>query len=193
MQKKFVGVCIAFILTSTVTKGASVDEPEGLSIAFNRQAYLEATVIEPEASNVSAIHTKAINITGSLVTFVNCGSQYAIWSQFPQVIRYALTDLDTYTVYQSVDNELSISWQGNSVYERYAKKPCDQLVTKNFSVNLQDVYFIDPPKNRNKNKTTGNTKSINVEISNFTLQAYYLAYKSKPLLFNETPLTLKGY
>ena len=113
-----------------------MDKYQGLKIEFNRYMYKESTEIE---------------ISGALSVFVNCGSQYAIWSQFPSVIRYTVTDLDSKAVYQSVDNELSISLNGNNIYDEYAGKPCNKIVEENFSIKLADVYFIDPPKKEIRN------------------------------------------
>lgn len=65
--------------------------------------------------------TKTIIVNGVLSIFVNCGSQYALWYQFPRVIKYALKDLDSGNVYNSESNALSTSHDGNQIHEQYAK------------------------------------------------------------------------
>lgn len=86
-------------------------------------------------------------VRGELSTFVNCGSQYATWRQFPRVIRYKVIDLESNIVYTSIDMVLSISESGNEIFEHYGKEPCNQIVSKDFSVYLNEIYFQNAPKN----------------------------------------------
>lgn len=156
-------VSLIFIFCSLLARAEMMDEYQGLKIQFDESSYKE---------------TNEIKIHGALSTFTNCGSQYAIWYQFPSAIRYTLKDLDSGKTYQSIDNELSISWDGNDVYEEYAKKPCNQIIEEKFSVSLKDIYFIDPTIK---------------EIKNFELTAYYAGHQSSPLVFKRKPLVLKGF
>jgi len=110
------------------------DIPPGLHISFDGNA-----------------DRAKIEIHGTYSVFVNCGSQYAIWYQFPSAIRYTIKDLDSGNVYLSIDNELSISQSGNQVYDEYSKKECGKVVAENFSITLSDIYFINPPKQPLKN------------------------------------------
>ncbi len=113
-----------------------------------------------------------------LSTFVNCGSQYATWRQFPMAIQYKIIDLDTNKVYTSIDMMLSISESGNEIFERYRKEPCNQVVSKKFSVSLDEIYFQNRPKNA---------------ILNFELQAEYAGYKSNKLKFLKAPFNIKSF
>jgi hypothetical protein len=36
------------------------------------------------------------------------------------------------------------------IYEAYSKKECDKVVAENFSMVLNDIYFISPPKRPQK-------------------------------------------
>ena len=119
-----------------------------------------------------------IEINGELSTFVKCGSQYAIWYQFPEIIMYTLKDLTTGKTFVSSDNELSISWDGNDIYDEYAEKPCNKIITEKISVSLNSIYFDDPPK---------------TPIVNFELQAHYLNHSSDPLIIKNSKVILSGF
>lgn len=131
----------------------NLSNAHGLSIWFDNSTYEER---------------KDIVIHGNLSTFVNCGSQYAIWHQFPEAIKFTLQNLDSGEVYFSGGGELSISWDGNQVYEAYAKEPCNEVVSKFFSISLNSIYFRDLPKNT---------------VKNFKLQAEYVGHTSNSLSF----------
>ncbi len=92
-----------------------------------------------------------IIISGSYSIFVNCGSQYAIWHQFPAAIHYTIKDMDSGEVYTSINNELSISPSDNQIYDDYAKRECGKIVTEKFSIVLTDIYFLSPPVDAIKN------------------------------------------
>lgn len=117
-------------------------------------------------------------VQGELSIFVNCGSQYSIWRQFPEAIQYKIIDLESNRVYTSIDMMLSISESGNEIFERYRKEPCNQIVSKDFSVYLNEIYFQDAPKNG---------------IVNFELQAEYAGHKSNVLKFLNTPFQIKSF
>ena len=117
-------------------------------------------------------------VHGELSTFVNCGSQYATWRQFPRAIQYKVIDLESNKVYTSIDMMLSISENGNEIFDRYGKEPCNQIVSKKFSVNLNEIYFQDSSKS---------------EIVNFELQAEYVGHKSNILKFVNTPFQIKSF
>ncbi len=119
-----------------------------------------------------------IIINGELSIFVNCGSQYAIWYQFPETIQYTLKNIDTEDIFRSIDNERSISWNGNEVYDHYAKEPCNKIVTQRFSVFLKNIYFINPPEN---------------PIENFELTASYLGETSNSWTVNHVSVILTGF
>jgi hypothetical protein len=121
---------------------------------------------------------KQIHIRGSFSLFVNCGSQYAIWGQFPQSLTYKIKNLDSDVVYQSINRELSISWNGNDVYENYAQQPCNQIVTQEFSENLQDIPFIDAGKEA---------------LNNFAVQVEYMNFVSDWLVVKGKMLDLKKF
>ncbi len=136
---------------------------EGLKLEFDKNSYME---------------TKEIRIHGALSMFINCGSQYAIWHQFPNSIRYILKDLDSGEIYQSVNMELSISWDGNDIYEQYSKEPCDKIIEKEYSILLNDIYFIDSPKKI---------------IKNFELNSNFMNFVSNILSFKDIPVEINGF
>lgn len=138
-------------------------EDQGLKITFDQASYNE---------------TKSIEVQGILSTFVNCGSQYATWRQFPGAINYTLKNLDTGDIYNSVDMMLSISESGNDIYDRYSKEPCNTIVSKDFSVVLNHIFF---------------QKMSKTKVFNFELQAEYAGHKSNILIFKKIPLHIKGY
>lgn len=116
-------------------------------------------------------------IKGVLATFVNCGSQYAIWHQFPAGVRFRLTDLETGRVHESPNREMSISWNGNQVYEHYRKAPCDSVVRQDFSLSLAEVF---PPGD------------APVSVRHFSLQAEYVGHRSNTLHFRDTLVRLRA-
>jgi len=120
---------------------------------------------------------QGVKISGALSMFVNCGSQYSTWNQFPETILFVLKDLDTGNIYESNNTELSISWDGNNVYEMYAQEPCDKIVTKEFLLTVTSIYFNHPPK---------------TEVSNFELKASYLGFSSNIVLIKNTSLVLNS-
>ena len=130
--------------------------PQGLIISFDE-----------------SVDQTQIEIHGTYTTFVNCGSQYAIWHQFPSAIRYAIKDLDSGEIYLSINNELSISPSDNQIYEAYSKKECGKVVSESFSVVLNDIYFVSSPKTPIKNLEIScsyyNTPSNSVKILNASL------------------------
>ena len=133
-----------------------VEIPQGLVISFDGN-----------------VQRTQIEIHGTYNTFVNCGSQYAIWHQFPSAIRYAIKDIDSGEIYMSINNELSISPSGNQIYEAYSKKECGKVVSESFSMILSDIYFVSPPKTPIKNLEIScsyyNTRSNAVKILNTSL------------------------
>jgi len=131
--------------------------------------------IKIEASTSDA--EQGVKISGALSVFVNCGSQYAIWHQFPEIISYTLKDLDSGHVYESNYAELSISWGGDTVHEMYAKEPCNKIVSKEFSVLLTGIFLNQPPEN---------------EIFNFELKASYMGFSSNTVVIKNTPLILNS-
>lgn len=122
--------------------------------------------------------TQGIYLSGSFSVFVNCGSQYAIWGQFPQVINYKLKDLESGVIYTSINREMSISWNGNSVYEEYSHKPCNQIISEEFVENLQDLYFTHSPKH---------------SITRYSVQADYMGFVSDWLTIENKPIRLKSF
>ena len=144
-------------------KAEIIDESQALILKFNHDFY--------EVD-------KGMVFDGSLSIFVNCGSQYATWYQFPSSIAYLIKDLDTDIIYKSENSERSISHSGNRIYDIYSKKPCNQIVTKEFHVKLKDIYF---------------SPSVTKVITNFELTAFYYNKKSNSLIFNDTPLNLKSW
>jgi len=88
-----------------------VEIPQGLVISFDGN-----------------VQRTRIEIHGTYSTFVNCGSQYATWHQFPSAICYAIRDLDSGEIYLSINNELSISPSGKSdlrgLFEKRVWKSC---------------------------------------------------------------------
>ena len=118
-----------------------------------------------------------IQINGQLSIFVNPGSQYAIWSQFPDSVLYTLKDLDNGETYESHDTELSISWDGNGVYDMYSDRPCNRIITEEFSTLLTDINFRNPPK---------------TPLVNFELQASYLGHSSNSVTINNASVSLSS-
>jgi hypothetical protein len=137
---------------------------------MNNLQEMNIVVLDPEVG-------QGIKIGGTLSVFVKCGSQYAIWEQFPANIPFVLKDLDTDNVYESNYIELSISWDGNNVYEEYAEEPCDQVVSKDFTLTLTSVYLTSPPK---------------TEVSNFELKAVYSGFSSNTLVIKGEPIILNS-
>ncbi len=121
---------------------------------------------------------QAIYLSGKFSVFVNCGSQYAIWGQFPQVINYKVKDLDSGTIYTSINREMSISWNGNSVYEEYSRQPCNQIVSEVFVEDLQNLYFRE-----------GAEKSP----SRYAMQAGFMEFYSEWLTIENKPIKLKTF
>jgi REP element-mobilizing transposase RayT len=154
---------LATIMFSLIAKAENMSASEEFKIQFDESKYAD---------------TKEFVIHGAFTTFVNCGSQYAIWFQFPDAVRYTLKDLDSGEVYQSINRELSISRDGNQVYDEYAKTPCNKVIEKEFSVALSDVYFMNSPKKA---------------IKNFELHADYAGHKSNTILFKVRPFFLKEF
>jgi hypothetical protein len=167
MTKDIFKMVIIFLFTSITMNSSQADQTtenvEGLTIQLDESLYQQ---------------DKQIHIKGVFGIFVNCGSQYAIWGQFPQVIRYKLKDLDSGIVYQSINRELSISWNGNSVYEEYAQKPCNKIVTEYFSESLQEIYFENKPQ---------------TSIKNYMLQAEYMNFVSEWVSIENKPIQLKSF
>jgi len=133
-----------------------------------------------QGMNLVVLNSEAgqgIKIGGTLSVFVKCGSQYATWNQFPADIPFVLKDLDTGNVYESNYIELSISWDGNNVYEEYAKEPCNQVVTKDFTLTLTSIEFTSPPK---------------TEVSNFELKAEYSEFTSNTIVIKGEPIVLNS-
>ncbi|MBU2862472.1 hypothetical protein KO489_01300 [Reinekea forsetii] len=119
-----------------------------------------------------------LKISGEFSIFVNCGSQYAIWDQFPDTVEYSIKDLDSGEVFKSVSEKLSISWDGNDIYEHYSNEPCDQVVTKAFSATITDINFLTAPS-----KT----------LTNVELYARYEGIQSNMLSVKNFPLALKRF
>lgn len=138
-----------------------MEEPQGLTIRFDENWYKKE---------------KEIKIDGVLSTFINCGSQYAILYQFPRGIRFMIKDLHTGKVYKSLNPEISYTHHGNQIYDRYSKMPCNKVVSEEFSIKLESIYFSEPPEN---------------VISNFELTAEY-SHESNKLTIKNTPIVLKG-
>ncbi len=126
----------------------------------------------------ASVDQDKVKISGRFSTFVTCGSQYATWFQFPQTIMYSIKDLKTGTVYESINNELSISWDGNSVYEEYSTEPCDQIVNEDFSVFVEDIYFINVPEDR---------------LEDVEITAKYFGYTSNSIYVKGSNLKLRGF
>lgn len=151
-------IIISFLILLLTLNGLNagakeVIKDQGFNIEFDQALYNE---------------TKVINLQGSLSTFVNCGSQYATWRQFPRAVNYTIKNLDTNEIYNSIDMQLSISEEGNYIFDKYAKEPCDTVVSKDFFASLDDIYFEKAPK---------------ANILNFELQTEYAGHKSNVLIF----------
>lgn len=127
---------------------------------------------------ISSGEPKNIIIRGVLSTFVNCGSQYATWRQFPRAIRYTVKNLANADIYNSINMELSISESGNDIFDFYSKEPCDTVVSKDFSVSLNNIYFEKAPK---------------AEIYKFELQAEYAGHRSNTVTLKDIPISLKTF
>lgn len=156
--------CACFLALSGFGLGANeMNNDQGLKIVFDQELYNE---------------TKNFRVQGVLSTFVNCGSQYATWRQFPQAIQYKLINLVSGDIYISIDGTLSISESGNKIYDYYSKQPCNQVVSQDFFVDLNQIYFQNAPKS---------------EILNFELQAEYVGHKSNILKFTKKPFHITSF
>lgn len=158
---------IMFVFMSIAMNSSQADQPteniEGLTIQLDESLYQQE---------------KQIHIKGIFGIFVNCGSQYAIWGQFPQVINYKVKDLDSGAIYISINREMSISWSGNSVYEEFSRKPCNEIVSEAFEEDLQNLYFKEVPE-----KT----------IYRYAVQAEYMKFVSDWLTIENKPIKLKTF
>lgn len=163
MNNRFILLTLLLGFNMSSLQAKPTENGEGLTIELDEFLYQQE---------------KQIYIKGVFGIFVNCGSQYAIWGQFPQVIRYKLKDLDSGIVYQSINRELSISWNGNQVYEEYAKKPCNKIITEQFSENLQEIYFENASK---------------MSVKNYMLQAEYMNFVSAWIKIENKPIQLKSF
>ncbi len=163
MKTILLSLVTLLVLANFVCGKTKMNDEQGLKIISNNQ---------PNENHNSLF------VQGELSTFVNSGSQYATWGQFPRAIQYKIIDLDTDEVYTSIDMMLSISESGNENFERYGKEPCNQVVSKEFSVSLHEIYFQNAPKNA---------------ICNFELQAEYAGHKSNILKFIKTPFQMKSF
>lgn len=163
--KCFVGLTFVLLLIVLSANGMILEVKEVVNldqkftIRFDKEAYSER---------------EEVVIHGSFSMYVNCGSQYAVWGQFPEGVYYTLEDFDSGITYESMSGELSISWDGNQVYEQYANMPCNRVVKEPYSIALKDVIF---------------SKLTNNAIKNFKLSAHYLSTKSNELTFVNTPLS----
>ena len=138
-----------------------MEEPQGLTIRFDEEWYKQ---------------NKEIKIDGVLSTFITCGNQYGVLYRFKNNISFIIKDLDTVKVYKSLNPDVSYSHLGSQIYDRYSKMPCNQVVSEEFSIILDSVYFTETPGNI---------------ISNYELTAYYL-HESNKLTFRNTPTALIG-
>ena len=82
-------------------------------------------------------------ITGSYRTWVNCGSQLAIWVQFPREIGFQILDLGSGQTFASVSAPMSVSYAASTI-EEFHNMPCDQMVEQPFSVDLAELYLRPP-------------------------------------------------
>jgi hypothetical protein len=155
--------CLFLAVDGAWVGANEMSKKQELKITFDQDFYKE---------------TKNFRIFGTLSTFVNCGSQYATWRQFPQAMQYRLVNLDSGETHTSVNMMLSISESGNEIFDHYGKQPCDQVVSKDFSISLNEVYFNESSKSA---------------ISNFELQAEYAGHTSNTLTFTKTPLSIKTF
>lgn len=89
----------------------------------------------------ASLSNKQITLIGRLQVYVKNGSQYAIWRQFPRAIYFEVIDeLGNKTL--TPDPTRSIS-DHHETYKRYASMPADQIVGKNFELNIyQNVHPI---------------------------------------------------
>ena len=161
MKIYHLSIIILLVLANYVYGGAKMTGDQGFEINSNYK-----------------LHKNSLLVQGELSTFVNCGSQYATWRQFPGAIQYKVIDLESNKVYTSINMMLSISEDGNEIFEHYSKEPCSKIVSKDFSIDLSDIYFQDAPK---------------IKIVNFEFQAEYLGHKSNVLKFVNIPLQMNSF
>ena len=121
---------------------------------------------------------KNVVIRGTLSTFVKCGSQYAVWRQFPDSISYTIKNLDSGTVYSSINMELSISESGDDIYDEYNETPCDKIVSQDFLIDLSDLFFQIPSQ---------------IEVKHFEVFAEYLNFKSNILFLDGVSVNLNKF
>ena len=163
MKLSYLCLSVLFVFTGYVYGETKMINGQGLKIDSNYQPHK---------------NPNSLFVQGELSTFVSCGSQYATWRQFPGAVQYKVIDLESNKVYASIGMMLSISESDNEIFDRYAKEPCNQIVSKDFSVNLNEVYFQGAPNN---------------EIVNFELQAEYMGHKSNVLKLVNTPFQMKSF
>ncbi len=154
---------LIYSYTSEVNGKERMNQTQGLRIQLSHDA---------------ANDKNKLRIEGSFSVFVNCGSQYAIWSQFPETIMFTIKNLESGQEYESIDNHLSISWDGNQVYDEYSQKPCDQIVTEKFSIAVDDVYFKD---------------ALEDVLGNIELTAKYLEFTSNSINVKDSKIRLKKF
>ena len=161
MRKAVINVLLLIFVSECCMGAENMSNQQGLKLKYDSLSYKE---------------NQDIIIQGTFSIFVKCGSQYAIWRQFPDAINYTLKNLDSGNEMFSINMELSINEQGNEIYEEFNKMPCNQIVKKEFNVSLSDVYF---------------QSSQQEKISHFELQAEYFGFKSNLLIFNNKPFRIK--
>lgn len=107
---------------------AAMRSPAELKIACDRQVYAAE---------------RRLIIHGSYRTWVNCGSQLAIWAQFPREVEFEIVDLASGQSFVSASAPLSVSHHQSTI-EYYGSLPCDQMVEQAFTVELAQFYFQPP-------------------------------------------------
>jgi len=108
------------------------------------------------ASVESSARDNKILISGLYRTFVNCGSQRAIWQGFTSHFNYVAKDLDNDKVYETQFAPLSISHapmpsgpDGVPMPDSYSQMPCEQFDMKYFQVELYN-QIKELPRDLNK-------------------------------------------
>ena len=158
---KFIALIGVIVFVSFHVGASTLDNEQGLNIVVEKSQESADVIIDVEFS-----------------IFVNCGGQYAVWHQFENATLFTVKDLDTGVTYKSIDGSISISLNGNEVYDHYSKEPCDRVVTNRFSVPLSDIHFINASEK---------------PITNMEISAFYFGYESNVSVIKNTSILLKSW
>jgi hypothetical protein len=87
-----------------------------------------------ESAGPASFSGETLPLAGRLEVYVKGGSQYGTWRQFPEAIRYEVR-LPSGATEMTIDVSMNIS-DSEDTYDAYADEPGNQVVGKDFEVDL---------------------------------------------------------